>query len=510
MATVRRNLVASFFGRGWTAGLQVVLVPIYLRLLGAEAYALVGFYALLYSVVARLDLGLSTTLNRELARARAMLSDEPTEGQGSRLMGDLLRTLELIYIGVALLVGVLVVILAPVLARHWLRGTVLSVETVGNAIALMGLVVAAQWPISLYEGGLRGLERQTVLNALGATMATIRGVGAVAVLIWLSRSITAYFVWQAIANLLHVVLLSIVTWRAMPRSGQRARFRMEEVRAVARFTAGISGISVLSLILTQADKVVLSRMLPLASFGYYNVAANLAAGLSVVSVPLFEAIFPRLSMLVASGATAQLRRTYHASMQLSAVLVVPAAAVLLLFGREVAHLWLHDAIAVEQTHLLIGLLSVGTAVNVIMTMPFALQLASGWTRLSLYKNLIALACTLPLLIVLVSRLGALGAAIVWIAINIGYLIWELPYMHRRLLPDALKQVYVRDLGGPALLAVAGALLVKMAVVYLHVPSLPAVSIAIVVSLAGALIASPMARSFAGNWRPRLATAIDRG
>jgi O-antigen/teichoic acid export membrane protein len=510
MTTVKRNLVASFFGRGWTAALQVLLVPIFLKLLGAESYALVGFYALLYSVVARLDLGLSTTLNREFARSRALIAGESVGEGAGRSMGDLLRTLELIYLAVAVIVGVMVAAGAPFLAQHWLRGSVLSPQTVSRAIALMGLVVAAQWPISLYEGGLRGLERQTVLNGIGASMATVRGLGAVAVLLWMSRSIDAYFVWQAIANVVHLIILAVTTWRLMPRTGQRPGFRTEEVRAVARFTAGISGISILSLVLTQADKVVLSRMLPLAEFGYYNVAANLAAGLAVVSVPLFEAIFPRLSVLLAAGATDQLRRTYHASMQLSAVLVIPASIVLLLFGRDVAQLWLHDAVAVEQTHLLIGLLGVGTAVNVLMTMPFALQLASGWTRLSLYKNVIALACTIPLLLLLVARLGAAGAAISWIGVNVGYLVVELPYMHRRLLRGALRDVYLRDLGGPALFAVLGAAVVKLLAVSLGVPALASVALAALASLAGAVLASPLARSAISGWGPKLATAIGRG
>jgi O-antigen/teichoic acid export membrane protein len=510
MTTVRRNLVASFFGRGWTAALQVLLVPIFLKLLGAESYALVGFYALLYSVVARLDLGLSTTLNREFARARAVTDDDAAGEPAGRSMGDLLRTLEFIYVAVAVIVGVSVAAAAPFLAQHWLRGSVLGPHTVSRAIALMGIVVAAQWPISLYEGGLRGLERQTVLNGIGASMATVRGLGAVAVLLWVSRSIDAYFVWQAIANLFHLMLLAVATWRLMPRTAKRPRFRGGEVRAVARFTAGISGISILSLVLTQADKVVLSRMLPLAAFGYYNVAANLAAGLAVVSVPLFEAIFPRLSALLAAGATDQLRRTYHASMQLSAVLVIPASVVLLLFGRDVAQLWLHDAVAVEQTHLLIGLLSIGTAVNVLMTMPFALQLASGWTRLSLYKNVIALACTIPLLLLLVARFGAVGAAVSWIAINVGYLVWELPYMHRRLLRGALRRVYVGDLGGPALFAVLGAASVKLLAVSLNVPPLASVALAIAASLAGAVLASPLARTAVSGWGPKLATAVGRG
>jgi O-antigen/teichoic acid export membrane protein len=517
MTSVKRNLAASFFGRGWSAVLQLVLVPIYLRLLGADAFALVGFYALLFSVVARLDLGLSTTLNRELARASAIVDRVDAVSLDSSIgrARDLLRTLEVVYFGVALLAGAVVWLAAPLIATRWLHGTVLGERSIAQAVALMGMVVAVQWPMSLYEGGLRGLERQALLNGIGALMSTLRGLGAVVILLWVSRTIAAYFIWQAIANALHVAVLAVVTWRAVPGEPtkdvpRRPRFRTAELSRIWRFTAALSGISILGLVLTQADKIVLSKMLSLDRFAYYNVAWSVAAGLLLVSVPLFEAIFPRLSALTAAGATDALRRTYHMSIQLSTVLAVPAAAVLLLFSPEVARVWLHDARAAAETHRLIGLLAVGTAANVVMTIPFALQLAAGWTRLSLYKNAIALVMAVPLLLFAVARYGAIGAAAVWIAINAGYLVFELPVMHRRLLPGSLSQVYLRDIGAPSVLALGGALAARVLATALALPALPSIMIAAVLALAGAIAASPLAVNFASVFGGRRASSVPVG
>jgi O-antigen/teichoic acid export membrane protein len=470
---------------------------------------------LLFSVVARLDLGLSTTLNRELARAGAFANGGDAAGPVAPVARarDLLRTLEVVYFGVALLAGVVVWLAAPLIASRWLHGTVLGERSIAHAVALMGLVVAAQWPISLYEGGLRGLERQTLLNGIGAVMSTLRGLGAVVVLLWMSRTIAAYFLWQALANVLHVVVLAVATWRAMPRGGTEAAFdraavfRTAELTRIWRFTAALSGISVLGLILTQADKIVLSKMLPLDRFAYYNVAWSVAAGLLLVSVPLFEAIFPRLSALTAAGATETLRRTYHAAIQLSTVLAVPAAAVLLVFSREFTAVWLHDPRAAAQTYQLIALLAVGTAANVVMTIPFALQLAAGWTRLSLYKNLVALAIAVPLLVVAVSRYGAVGAASVWIVINVGYLIFELPIMHRRLLPGDLAQVYLRDIGAPSVLAVGATIAAHALATTLALPAVPAIAIAAVLALAAAVAASPLAVTFAGALGGRRTSSV---
>src|SRR5579859_7037260 len=84
------NTLANFAGRGWTVLLNFGLMPVYLRMLGAEAYGLVAFSATLIGLCSLLDLGLTMTINRELARTSA----EPSAASEAR---TLVRTLEVFY-----------------------------------------------------------------------------------------------------------------------------------------------------------------------------------------------------------------------------------------------------------------------------------------------------------------------------------------------------------------------------------------------------------------------------
>ena len=55
----------------------------------------------------------------------------------------------------------------------------------------------------------------------------------------------------------------------------------------------MSGIAVLSVILTQMDKVILSRMLPLETFGYYSLAGAVAMkALGYLVLPVFNSVYP--------------------------------------------------------------------------------------------------------------------------------------------------------------------------------------------------------------------------
>jgi len=52
-------------------------------------------------------------------------------------------------------------------------------------------------------------------------------------------------------------------------------------------------VGICTAILTQEDKIVLSRLLPLDAFGYYTLAATLAAGLMLIVGPIVNLAFPR-------------------------------------------------------------------------------------------------------------------------------------------------------------------------------------------------------------------------
>ena len=62
MATVGRNILANVAGTGLAMAVFVVVVPIYLRLLGAEAYGLVGLFTTVMVASMALDRK-STRLN---------------------------------------------------------------------------------------------------------------------------------------------------------------------------------------------------------------------------------------------------------------------------------------------------------------------------------------------------------------------------------------------------------------------------------------------------------------
>ncbi len=438
---IKHNILANYVGKFWTALMSFLFVPLYIKFIGIESYGLVGVFASLQAIFGLLDMGLSTTLNRELAR----LSASP---ETAHEMRDLVRTLELVYWGIALLMAVTIFGLSTPLAYYWVNSVQVSVTTVHHAILLMGGIIAFQWPLRFYAGGLMGIQKQVLLNIIDIGAMTVRAIGAIFILSHVSPTIQAFFIWQFVVSGIHTSLTALFLWNRLPKAKSSAHFQKQMLVRIWHFAAGLTGISILTLLLSQVDKILLSKLLSLEKFGYFTLATFVATTLYRFIEPIYSAVFPRLSQLVSLQDENGLTELYHASCQGMAVMIIPPSIVLALFSSEILLLWTGNAITVEHTYQIVTLYITGTALNGLLHIPYALQLAYGWTTLALYSNIFAVILLIPLIVVLVSLYGAIGAAIAWIILNIGYVFVGINIMHTRLLTGQKWRWCIDSLGKP--------------------------------------------------------------
>jgi O-antigen/teichoic acid export membrane protein len=186
------------------------MVPIYLRYLGPEAYGLVGIFTMLQAWFQLLDLGLSPTLAREVARYRSGVLS-------SQQLRMLVRALEVFFYVTALLAAIALTSLSGPIAQGWLKVRELSIEQVQQAIAMMALAIPLRWISGLYRAAINGFERQILLAVLNTALATFRFVGVVAVLHWVSATPKAFFLYQLVVALIEVAGLYLLVHHMLPR-----------------------------------------------------------------------------------------------------------------------------------------------------------------------------------------------------------------------------------------------------------------------------------------------------
>jgi O-antigen/teichoic acid export membrane protein len=434
---LRRNLVAGFANSVSSAVIGIAVVPLYLKYLGIEAYGLIGFFVTTQALLQLLDMGMAPTINREVARCSA--------AGDSKEAGRLLHTLAVVYWGTAGVIAASLVLLSPFIAAHWLQSKSLPPTTIEHAVALMGVVAACRWPAGLYQGALIGAQRLVLVSAVSITITLLASLGAVAVLAFLSPTIEAFFLWQACAGLVYAIVMRAAAWRALGHM-KNMRFDSKQFKRIWRFSAGMSAIGLSSLVFTQLDKVILSKIVSLEEFGHYMLATVVVSGLYVFITPVFNVVYPRLSAFVAVDDTKNLTTLYRLGTRVFASVLFPVAMVLAVFAEDVVHLWTGNPAIAASVAPVISLLAVGSALHGVMHFPYALQLAYGATVLPLTINAILMVVMVPLIVFLSLSYGAIGGATAWLVLHLSYLLLGAWLTHRHLLRGIALKWLAHDVG----------------------------------------------------------------
>ena len=457
---IKKNIIANIAGRAWAFLSVYLFVPLYLKFLGVEAYGLVGFYSALLGVLAFADMGFTATLNREMARL-SVRNDSDGE------MRDLLRTYELTYLFVSIALAISIWILSPLIVTHWLQSSLLQPQEITMAIQLMGVAIAFQLPSGLYIGGLMGLQRQVEANRLQIAWSIYRGLGGVLVLCLLSPTIIAFASWQLVSNALYCFLSRRNLWQTLyfVSTQHVTRFKWQVFRDTWRYGAGMAAMAVVSILLTQTDKLAVSKMLPLDMMGFYTLAGSLAVVPLMMAGPIALAVFPRLAVLVVEGDRLELVRLYHQASRLVALSVIPSGITLAFFAGDFIRAWTGLPATAVKTELTASLLIVGQSMQAVTLIPFYLALAHGDVRLNLKIGVASIILITPLLIYLIARFGIVGAGLSWVIMNVCTLPPYMYFLHRRFMRGEFLTWCIFGIGLPILTALPFVVLGRLFIPY---------------------------------------------
>lgn len=442
--SLKKNILASYATQIYVTLVGILILPLYLKYMGAEAYGLVGFFTMLQAWFNLLDMGLTPTVARETARFQG----GATDAQSYR---RLLRALQIIFFAVALLGGGGMFLGAELIADKWLQVQTLPLAQVQIALQLMAVGVALRWMSGLYRGCISGAERLVWLSGFNAFVATLRFVGVLPILIWVGHSPTVFFTYQFLVALIELVGLAVKSHGLLPplAKGQMLGWTpaalFAPIKPVLKFSLSIAFTSSVWVMVTQTDKLVLSKLLPLADYGYFTLAVLAASGVMMISGPISSALLPRMSRLQAEGDEAGLIALYRNATQMVAVIAIPTCLMLVFFAEQVLWVWTGDAQAAKQAAPILRLYALGNGFLAMAAFPYYLQFSKGDLTLHFRGNIIFMLILAPSLVWATWAYGATGAGYAWLVSNALYFFTWVPLVHRRFLTGLHKKWLLQDL-----------------------------------------------------------------
>jgi O-antigen/teichoic acid export membrane protein len=273
-----------------------------------------------------------------------------------------------------------------------------------------------------------------------------------------SATITAFFWYQlAIACLELLVLIGYAARQVPARSAERSLWSaFAVVRPMLKFSLSLAFTSSVWIFITQTDKLILSKILPLADYGYFSLAVLVAGGVMVISGPVSSALMPRMARLEAEQDRRGLVDVYRRSTQLVVAVSASASITLALGAETLLYAWTGDRSLASHAAPVLVPYALGNGILAVSAFPYYLQYAKGNLRMHLIGNLLFVVMLIPLIVWAAGAYGGVGAGYVWLLTNALYLLAWTPLVHRHLQVPLNRPWFARDIAAIAVpVALAG-------------------------------------------------------
>jgi O-antigen/teichoic acid export membrane protein len=404
MTRLTKNLIYNVVGQGLVLVLSLVAVRFIFRRLGDDVFGIIFFNLVLTGVLtSALELGVSATIVREIS------SHWESEAAYIR---KLVRTASMLYWGAGLLLVAVIWLSAPFLVTHWVNLRTLDPGTAATTLRILSATALVILPRGLYTSLFRGRQMMILNNAIDVGTSVVQQAGILLVLLAGGRvyMVAAWISASAILGAITYVLAAarLFGWNTLVPS-----FSMEVVQRNLGFTSRVMVGSLLALVHNQAAQVIVSKLLPIAQFGFYGLASSTVNRATFVTGAAAQAAFPSFSSLFAAGDRPALMQQYRKLHDLLCYGTLPLFAGICFVALPVFTYVINASVA-EQLLLPTAFLALGSWMSATLNMPHMLALAMGRPDISLRTTSLALPVVLPVTLLLILRFGLAGAAFSWV------------------------------------------------------------------------------------------------
>jgi O-antigen/teichoic acid export membrane protein len=229
---------------------------------------------------------------------------------------------------------------------------------------------------------------------------------------------------------------ALLTYRLLPTLRLWPYFSVASFKDIWKYSAAMNLIALTALVLSQADRFIVTKLLSLEALGYYSIAYNASIAISLIQSAINSATFPAFSHSFSCGQNTELQSRFGKASQLMGFVVALPCFALVFFGHEILQLWINARVA-DQVTLTMAWLALGFFVNAVVSNAYMAAVACGQPNLPLKINLLALVLYLPALYWLVQQYGIGGAAAAYAGLNVYYVLTLVPVVQARVMQQEM-------------------------------------------------------------------------
>ncbi len=399
-----RGVLSALAGRGVSAMVSFVSVPLTVRYLGAERYGAWIIISTAIAWIALADLGLSNSLTNAVSEGYAQGREDLAQHYVAAAFWSLA--------GIAALLSIF---FFPAW-QHVPWDRVFNVRSlqarqeVGPAVAVAFAIFAFNLPFSI-TGKIYGAYQEVAKGNAWAAAGNLLGLAALIAVTRFRGGLVSLVI--AVSGTVFLVNVISAVW-LFTRAKRWLVPRLSEVRyAAIRKLTSLGGmffvIQAAGLVLFQTDNLIIAHYLGAAAVTPYSVTWKLFTYTALFQILAGPAYWPAYAEAFARGDIAWVRRRFKMNLKITIASTLLLVLPLMVFGRFIIERWAGRA-AVPPAALLLWM-GLWSLIYSAMNSQSCLLSGSGRVKIQTIYSAVAALVNLGLSLVLVQRMGLVGVII---------------------------------------------------------------------------------------------------
>jgi O-antigen/teichoic acid export membrane protein len=396
--SLSRNVLFGFLSWLVPVGVTVLLTPLIVHGLGAEAY---GLYALVMGFVAySFTFNVGRAITRYVALYRA-------SGETDRLT-EVLSTTLMLNLVVGGLSASALALSSGVLVRDVLKISPAHQATARLALYMASIGLLLTMVSQVFNAVPQAVQRFDVYSLI-VTCTGIVTIGGNGLLVWMGYGAITLVAWNVLSTGLSCIAYLVASRRLLPDAHFTFRIRKDLLRGIVRFSGAVIAYQVLANLLLLFERGWLTRSLGSAAVTFYVVPMAIAIYIHAFISSLTLVLFPLASEAGASKDFDRLRKIYTRAFKYISLLVVFMVVTLSVGSHRILANWMGSPFA-DQAAPVMTIQVIAFGMMAMLVVPWQIADGLGFPWANALLGSWWLVCAIIFGILLTPMLGIRGMA----------------------------------------------------------------------------------------------------
>ena len=407
-----KKLTLLYTSQAYKALLPIIFIPLIIKDLGEEQYGMVSFFSMLLGWLGVLDAGVSGTFIKLVTTSK---HNKFSFEKSCNLFFKILRW----FLVVSATLSISIFLFANYISTEWLKTKIEANEAI-DCIRTIGLSLSLNYLKIYLSSFLNGMEKQHLLAGWSIASSTALYAGSYGAIFLDGEALLNYFYAVLFISALDLSVIAAMLFLTIRQNRHKLEKQLElqadepdgnlSIHHVFQFSLQLSGLSIIWVIATQIDKLILSRYVALNDYAHYQIAAQLSMLIPVFISPLSQYLMPRLSALHKENKSTELIRHLAFFLLFFIVLIGPVPFYFFLLGEHFISAWIQNQQLGNEINLYAKWLVASSYIGALMNFMFILRYALDLLKKYFYAYAMYSAVTIPISIMIAKYWGAESSA----------------------------------------------------------------------------------------------------